>query len=139
MAGRIVLYGATGYMGELAARAMVVGGARPVLAGRNQERLKAVASRLSRTGNGIELDTAVVGTERPEQRGKDGLAFQSARLRTDAGERGLTAPTSSHCCQVRSLSRAAATTCLPLGSKQRLRLITHAASSSQAARQARKA
>jgi short subunit dehydrogenase-like uncharacterized protein len=66
MPGRIVLYGATGYMGELAARAMVASGARPVLAGRNQDRLNAVAARLSQTGGGIELETAVAGVERPE-------------------------------------------------------------------------
>jgi short subunit dehydrogenase-like uncharacterized protein len=64
--GQIVLYGATGYMGELTARAMVASGARPVLAGRNQDRLNAVASRLSHTGDGIELKTAVADIERPE-------------------------------------------------------------------------
>ncbi len=67
MAGRIVLYGATGYMGELAARAMLASGARPVLAGRNQDRLNGVASRLSQTADGIQLETAVADTERPEQ------------------------------------------------------------------------
>ena len=36
MPGRIVLYGATGYMGGLTARAMVAGGARPILAGRDR-------------------------------------------------------------------------------------------------------
>jgi short-subunit dehydrogenase len=41
-------------------------GVRPVLAGRNQDRLNAVATRLSQTGDGIELDTAVADTERPE-------------------------------------------------------------------------
>jgi short subunit dehydrogenase-like uncharacterized protein len=46
--GRIVLYGATGYIGGLIARAMVAGGARPVLAGRDQGRLDALAERLSR-------------------------------------------------------------------------------------------
>jgi short subunit dehydrogenase-like uncharacterized protein len=45
--GRIVLYGATGYMGELTARAMVASGARPVLAGRNRDRLNAVAGALA--------------------------------------------------------------------------------------------
>ena len=33
MPGRIVLYGATGYIGALTAQAMVASGARPVLAG----------------------------------------------------------------------------------------------------------
>ena len=59
MPGRIVLYGATGYMGALTARAMVASGARPVLAGRDQSRLSALAARLSQAGDGTELETAV--------------------------------------------------------------------------------
>src|SRR5262249_15989269 len=66
MPGRIVLYGATGYIGGLTARAMVAAGARPVLAGRDQGRLKAVAARLARPGEGIELETAVAGIDSPE-------------------------------------------------------------------------
>ena len=66
MPGRIVLYGATGYIGGLTARAMVAAGARPVLAGRDQGRLKAVAARLVRPGEGIELETAVAGIDSPE-------------------------------------------------------------------------
>lgn len=66
MPGRIVLYGATGYMGGLTARAMVAGGARPVLAGRDPGRLNALAAQLSRTSDGIELETAVAGIESPE-------------------------------------------------------------------------
>src|SRR5262245_8697937 len=66
MPGRIVLYGATGYMGGLTARAMVASGARPVLAGRDQGRLNALAAQLARTGDGIQLETAVAGIERPE-------------------------------------------------------------------------
>jgi short subunit dehydrogenase-like uncharacterized protein len=67
MSGRIVLYGATGYTGALTARAMVASGARPVLAGRDQGRLNALAVQLSRAADGSELETAVAGTERPEQ------------------------------------------------------------------------
>jgi short subunit dehydrogenase-like uncharacterized protein len=59
MPGRIVLYGATGYMGALTAQAMVASGARPVLAGRDQSRLSALAARLSQAGDGTELETAV--------------------------------------------------------------------------------
>jgi short subunit dehydrogenase-like uncharacterized protein len=59
MPGRIVLYGATGYIGGLTARAMVAAGARPVLAGRNQDRLNALAARLSQAGGGVELETAI--------------------------------------------------------------------------------
>ena len=65
MSGRIVLYGATGYMGALTARAMVASGARPVLAGRNQSRLSALAARLSPAGDGTELETAVAAAEGP--------------------------------------------------------------------------
>jgi short subunit dehydrogenase-like uncharacterized protein len=61
MPGRIVLYGATGYMGGLTARAMVTGGLRPVLAGRDWGRLDALAARLSQGGARIELETAVAG------------------------------------------------------------------------------
>ena len=46
MAGRIVLFGATGYTGELAAQAMVERGLRPVLAARSREKLDALAERL---------------------------------------------------------------------------------------------
>ena len=42
MAGRIVVFGATGYTGALTARALVAQGARPVLAGRNRAALAAL-------------------------------------------------------------------------------------------------
>lgn len=42
----IVLFGATGYTGQLTARAMVARGLAPVLAGRNQQALKALAQEL---------------------------------------------------------------------------------------------
>src|SRR5271155_794331 len=59
MPGRIVLYGATGYTGALTAQAMVASGAHPVLAGRDQSRLSALAARLSQAGDGTEFETAV--------------------------------------------------------------------------------
>jgi short subunit dehydrogenase-like uncharacterized protein len=59
MAGRIVLYGATGFMGSLTAKAMVAAGARPVLAGRNRGRLDELAAQLARAGNEAKLETAV--------------------------------------------------------------------------------
>ena len=65
MPGRIVLYGATGYIGGLTARAMVASGARPVLAGRDQSRLDALAARLLQVADEAELETAVAGTEGP--------------------------------------------------------------------------
>lgn len=57
MAGRIVLYGATGYTGELTARALVDRGAKPVLAGRSAEKLERMAAEL---GGGLETATADV-------------------------------------------------------------------------------
>jgi short subunit dehydrogenase-like uncharacterized protein len=57
MAGRIVLFGATGYTGDLTARAMVARGLKPVLAARNAERLQALASELG----GLEAHVADVG------------------------------------------------------------------------------
>ncbi|MDX6641284.1 MAG: hypothetical protein QOF12_2295 [Solirubrobacteraceae bacterium] len=56
MAGRIVLFGATGYTGDLTARALVARGARPVLAARNRERLEALAAELG----GLETQVADV-------------------------------------------------------------------------------
>ena len=64
MPGRIVLYGATGYIGGLTAQAMAACGARPLLAGRDRGRLDAIAARLAQAG-GPELETAVAGTEGP--------------------------------------------------------------------------
>jgi short subunit dehydrogenase-like uncharacterized protein len=56
----IVLFGATGYTGELTARAMVARGLRPVLAARNGARLAALASELG------GLETRIADVERPE-------------------------------------------------------------------------
>lgn len=61
MAGRIVIFGATGYTGRLTAEALVERGQRPVLAGRDGTRLEALAAEL---GGG--LDTAVADVARPE-------------------------------------------------------------------------
>ena len=63
MPGRIVLYGATGYIGALTAHAMIARGARPLLAGRDQGRLDALANRLARTGEGTRPETAVAASE----------------------------------------------------------------------------
>jgi short subunit dehydrogenase-like uncharacterized protein len=57
MAGRIVLFGATGYTGELTAEALVRRGEKPLLAGRSPQKLAAVAQRL---GGGLETATADV-------------------------------------------------------------------------------
>jgi short subunit dehydrogenase-like uncharacterized protein len=54
MAGRVVLFGGTGFTGELTARALVARRARPLLAGRSERRLKALAEELG------GLETAVV-------------------------------------------------------------------------------
>ena len=67
MAGRIVLYGSTGYTGRLTAQALVARGARPVLAGRDAGRLTAVSAHIARTSAaGADLETAVAGTGGPD-------------------------------------------------------------------------
>lgn len=60
MAGRIVLFGATGYTGVLTAEALVERGARPVLAARNVQKLRELGDRLG------GLEVAVADVERPE-------------------------------------------------------------------------
>ena len=65
MPSRIVLYGATGYIGGLTAQAMVASGGRPVLVGCDRGRLETVAARLSQVADGAELETVVAGTEEP--------------------------------------------------------------------------
>jgi short subunit dehydrogenase-like uncharacterized protein len=57
VSGRIVVFGATGYTGDLTARALVDRGAKPVLAGRDAARLDALASEL---GGGLETKVADV-------------------------------------------------------------------------------
>jgi short subunit dehydrogenase-like uncharacterized protein len=57
MAGRIVLFGATGYTGRLVAEAMLERGARPVLAARSKHKLEALAAEL---GGGLETGVADV-------------------------------------------------------------------------------
>jgi short subunit dehydrogenase-like uncharacterized protein len=60
---RIVLFGATGYTGELTARALVKRGQLPVLAGRNADKLKHLAAELG------DLEIAVADVERPRSVG----------------------------------------------------------------------
>jgi len=60
MAGRIVLFGATGYTGGLAARALVARGAAPLLAARSRERVEALAAELG------GLDSAVADVAQPQ-------------------------------------------------------------------------
>jgi short subunit dehydrogenase-like uncharacterized protein len=61
MAGRIVLFGATGYTGELTARALVdgPGAVRPILAARNEARVRALAEELG------GLEWALADVSRP--------------------------------------------------------------------------
>jgi short subunit dehydrogenase-like uncharacterized protein len=61
MAGRVVLFGATGYSGRLTAEAMVERGLRPVLAARSDERLAELADEL---GGGLDTARADVGDPR---------------------------------------------------------------------------
>ena len=60
MAARIVVFGATGYTGDLTARALVARGARPVLAARNEARVRALAEELG------DLEFALADVSRPE-------------------------------------------------------------------------
>ena len=55
--GRIVLLGATGYTGRLTAEALIAHGERPVLAGRDPERLAPLAEELG------DVETAVADVE----------------------------------------------------------------------------
>jgi short subunit dehydrogenase-like uncharacterized protein len=57
VAGRIVLFGATGYTGRLVAEAIVERGLRPVLAARSRDKLEALADEL---GGGLETAVADV-------------------------------------------------------------------------------
>lgn len=57
---RIVLFGATGYTGELTARELVRRGSAPLLAGRNADRLESLAASLG------GLETQVADVARPE-------------------------------------------------------------------------
>ncbi|SMP82409.1 Uncharacterized conserved protein [Serratia sp. CC22-02] len=59
-AARIVVFGATGYTGTLLAHALVERGARPILAGRSQEKLSLLASQL---GN---LETHIADVSDPQ-------------------------------------------------------------------------
>ena len=59
MAGRIVLFGATGYTGELTARALVQQGARPVLAARSRDRVEVLGAELG----GLQTAVADVGRQ----------------------------------------------------------------------------
>ncbi|MEA2374682.1 MAG: hypothetical protein QOD53_1145 [Thermoleophilaceae bacterium] len=60
MAGRIVLFGATGYTGRLVADSLIARGERPVLAARNVQRLREMGDELG----GLEI--AVADVSRPE-------------------------------------------------------------------------
>jgi short subunit dehydrogenase-like uncharacterized protein len=57
MAGKVVLFGATGYTGSLVARTLVARGERPLLLGRDLARLRALAEELG----GLEWARAEIG------------------------------------------------------------------------------
>src|SRR5829696_4734035 len=61
MAGRIVVFGATGYTGKLVSEALVARGERPVLAARSQEKLDDLADALGARGEPLETALADVG------------------------------------------------------------------------------
>ncbi len=55
MNGTILIYGATGYTGKLIAKVAADQGARPILAGRNLEKVEAVAKPLGLTARAFDL------------------------------------------------------------------------------------
>jgi short subunit dehydrogenase-like uncharacterized protein len=59
--GRIVLFGATGYTGRLTAEALLARGVRPLLAGRSEDKLRAMADEL-----GGDLEVQAASVDRPE-------------------------------------------------------------------------
>src|SRR5215207_11097640 len=59
MPARIVVFGATGYTGRLVSERLVAQGAKPVLAGRSEEKLAALSERLG----GLGWAVADVGRE----------------------------------------------------------------------------
>jgi short subunit dehydrogenase-like uncharacterized protein len=62
MTGNILIYGATGYTGKLIARAAYEQGLKPMLAGRNAEKVRAVAEPLGLAWRGFDLaDTLRLG------------------------------------------------------------------------------
>ena len=71
MAGRVVLFGATGYTGRLTAEAMAQRGLRPTLAGRSRAALADLAAELD-----AGLETAVADASGPE----------TLRMLVDAGD-----------------------------------------------------
>jgi len=58
MADKFMIYGATGYTGRLTARTAVQQGLRPILAGRNREKVAALAQELGLEGRALALDDA---------------------------------------------------------------------------------
>lgn len=61
MAGKFMIYGATGYTGKLVARAAKDAGLKPLLAGRNAEKVRAIAEPLGFDYRAFELsDTAAL-------------------------------------------------------------------------------
>ncbi|MDP9398735.1 MAG: saccharopine dehydrogenase NADP-binding domain-containing protein, partial [Actinomycetota bacterium] len=63
MAGRVVLFGATGYTGGLVAAALVRCGELPLLVGRDSQRLARRAATLERDGRRLATATADAGDE----------------------------------------------------------------------------
>ena len=59
MTGNILIYGATGYTGKLMARTAAEHGLKPILAGRDAERVKAVAEPLGLAWRSFDLADAV--------------------------------------------------------------------------------
>ena len=89
---RFLIYGATGYTGQLTAEHAVALGLRPVLAGRNREKLRALAQRLG-------LEWRVFGLESAAQVRK-GLEGVTAVLHTAGPFSATSQPMADACLSV---------------------------------------
>ena len=88
MAERIVLFGATGYTGDLTARALVGRGERPVLAARDEARVRALAEELGGLDWAVaDVDAARDGAGAGGARRRAGLDRRAVRALGRAGRR----------------------------------------------------
>lgn len=104
--GRIVLFGATGYSGRLAARELVRAGAAPVLAARSADALTALVNELSdEAPEGREPSHDVADADRPETvrrllRSVDDVLVSTVGPFTRLGEAAVSAAVAAGCAYI---------------------------------------